>query len=244
MKSKKFFAGITALCVTLIFGFSEARAQSSDSNLEQVEITNSVGTQIYTTKNDSEVKGSPLYNKDFTDGYVIFKNGKKSEVVPINLDTHQNLIVFKQDGKMMVLSPVDINGFVIENGKSGSSDRFVVGVESKDPEITKYTPLRSMYEGENIQMYAFHKTHLIKGNTKDPFTGKVVDRYYNDTKYVLRLADGSVVETKDRVKDVIKDLPKEHHKELEKFMKKRKLKNKSQKDIAVLLAYYNDNVAG
>lgn len=201
--------------------------------LDQVQVTNSTGTQIYTTNNDKDVQGTPFYSEDWQMGKVIFNNSKFSKEVPLSYNSYTQELFFKQQEIIKVLDPKQIKGFVFT--KTGET--FKYGNSSEEFEITPSTPLRVIYDGK-VELLVLHQTVRTRGNTKDPLTGKVTDRYSKSETFLIKKTDGSFKKTRIRKKNMINDLGT-HKKELEKFTKDNRNKVKSEKDAVELLEFYD-----
>lgn len=226
------------------------QAQIEDPvDYETVPITSKSGTLIY-AEDSKEIKGSPLIKESFENGRILFEANQASEVVPINYNAYTNQIVFIKNDEVRILNLNGVRGFIFEKPADfASSDKVqeVYTLQLRDEELgfTEPTPVQVLYNQKTgLKLLAVHRINLMKGNSKDPFTGKVTDRYIGGTDYYLQTRDGEITELRRlRAKDIMNVLGKEYKKELKSFMKKNDLDGRSQKDLAKLLAYYDSNLA-
>ena len=239
---------LLALLVSLLT--THVQAQDEDPvDYQTVPITNQSGTQIY-TEDTKDVVGSPLIKESFENGRILFDSNKASEVMPINYDAYRNQVLFIKDDQVRVLNISSVRGFIFEKPDNfASSDKVqeVYTLQLRDEELgfTEPTPVQVLYNQKSgLKLLAVHRINLMKGNSKDPFTGKVTDRYIGDTEYFLQTKDGEMTELRRlRDKDIMNVLGKEYKKQLKSFMKKNDLDGRSQKDLAKLLAYYDNNLS-
>lgn len=243
---------IPLLLIILAFFSVDLIAQERQENSVGHEVpllTNRAGTHIYTT-NSTEVIGSPLLKNEFKNGRVLFKPNSQSEITPINFDLQKNQILFKKNGQTLVLDKKDIKGFFFEIPQDFTSSEEIQEVYSfqhnnKEFGFTETTPVQVLYnQNSGLQLLAVHEVKLIKGNRKDPFTGKVTDRYVSDTEYFLQTPDHNMHKLRRlRAKDIIKAIDNSKD-ELHSFIKQNDLDEKSEKDLVRLLSYYDKNIAG
>lgn len=248
MKRTIFFPFILSFLFLTLFFSTDIQAQDDPVDYQKVEITNPSGTTIY-TENNKDIKGSPLIKDSFEDGRILFTSGKATEVMPINYDSYKNEVLFIKDKKVFVLNSTGVKGFMfLPPADFSSTDKVqeVYTLQLRDEEFgfSEPTPVQVLYnEGSGVQLLALHRTNLMKGNTKDPFTGKVTNRYINSTDYFLKKKDGEVVKLRRlRDKEIINALGKKHKKHLRSFMKENDLDGRSEKDLAKLLSYYDENL--
>lgn len=227
----------------------QLQAQDDDPvEYNTVDITNRAGTTIY-AENNKDIQGNPLIKDSFENGRILFDDNKASKVVPINYDAYKNQILFIENNQIKVLNLNGVKGFVFEEPANfNSSDKvqevFTLQIRDEALGFSEKTPVQVLYnQGTGLKLLAVHRTSLMKGNSKDPYTGKVTDRYINRTNYFLQTKDGDTKELRRlRDKDIIKALGKEHRKDLRSFMKSNDLDGRSQKDLAKLLAYYDNDL--
>ncbi len=237
-------------CIYLM-NFSTANAQTNDPvDYQTIEITNSTGTQIY-TENTTDVVGSPLLKESFENGRILFTGDKASEVVPINYDAHKNQILFIKNNQIRILNIQNVRGFAFETTanfqQSGKvQEVYTLQLRNEEFGFTEKTPVQVLYNQETgLKLLGVFDVRFMKGNSKDPFTGKVIDRYIPSTTYYLQTHDGNIHKLRRlRDKFIINELPKKHRKQLKSFIKKNDLDGRSQKDLVKLLAHYDANVAG
>ena len=250
MKPLKFYLSSILLILFTVTSSPGIFAQSEDNiDYETVEITNQAGTTIY-TEDSKDVIGSPLIKESFENGRILFENNKASQVMPLNYDSYKNQVLFIKNDQVRILNTASVKGFVFEKPSNfTNSDKVqeVYTLQMRNPEFgfTEPTPIQVLYNQQSgLKLLALHKTNLMKGNSKDPFTGKVTDRYISDTEYFLQKKDGEIIELRRlRAKDIMNVLGKKYKKELRSFMKSNDLDDRSQKDLAKLLAYYDNNLS-
>lgn len=251
MKTLQLLFSFTLLFIFTALNTEGVQAQVNDPvDYETVEITNSTGTTIY-TEDSEDIQGSPLIKKSFENGRILFEGNKASKIMPLNYDSYKNQVLFIENDQIKVLNTTtnNVKGFVFETSSDfASSDdvQEVYTLQIRDDALgfTEITPVQVLYnQGNNIQLLALHSTNYFKGNSKDPFTGKVTNRYISSTDYYLQTGEDEYKKLRRlRDKDIIKALGKKHAKQLKAFMKNNDLDGRSQKDLAKLLAFYDNNL--
>ncbi len=235
--------------LTFLFAtaFTEsATAQNTDEvDYQTVQITNNAGMTIY-SEESKDIQGSPLIKESFENGRILYPDNKASEVVPLNYDAHKNQVLFIKNDQIRVLNTVGVKGFMFEKPEDfEQSDEvqevFTLQIRDDALGFEEITPVQVLYsQGKGVKLLAVHRANLMRGNTKDPFTGKVVDRYVSGVEYYLQKPNGEFEKLRRlRSKDIIRKLDRSHRKALNNFMKENDLDGKSEKDLAKLLAYYD-----
>lgn len=229
---------LNKIITVLLLSAVTISVQAQEEDLTQRNIVS--GNTIYTTNNNAYT-GSPLLKESFENGRILFTNNGVSEMVPINYDTHKNQVLFIKNNEIRVLSMGGVKGFVFEKSDESQKvqERFTLGLNIPGKKISKQAALQVLYQGE-VKLLAHHQTSLMKGNSPDPYTGKITDRYVSKTNYYIQKKNGEFVGTKLRIKNIIKDLPRKHRKELRKFAKENDLDNRSEVDIVKLLTFYDE----
>jgi hypothetical protein len=250
MKDFNLFQRLPILALFMVFATVNVQAQDDPVDYQNVEVMSPTGTTIY-AENNTDIQGSPLIKKSFENGRILFTSGKASEVMPLNYDSYKNQVLFIKNKKVMILNTTGVKGFMFTlPGNFASSDKaqevYTLLLRDKEFGFSEPTPIQVLYNGgSGVQLLAYHQTSLMKGNSKDPFTGKVTNRYINSTDYYLKKKNGKVIKLRRlRDNDIIKALGKKYKKPLKSFMKDNDLDGRSQKDLAKMLAYYDENLAG
>jgi hypothetical protein len=243
----KFYSTIfTALAVLLTtFALSEATvAQDRDLDYETVRVAD--GNTIY-TENVTDVQGNPLIKDSFENGRILYRDGKASEIYPLNYNAYQNQVLFIKDRQVMVLNLNNVKGFIFNTPPDfDQSDKvqevFSFQVKHENLDFEEPTPVQVMYNmGTGLQLIAVHKSSLMRGNSKDPYTGKTIDRYMSGVEYYLIDKDGELNELRRlRSRDIIRSFDREHQDALNDFMDDNNLDGDSQKDLVKLLTYYDN----
>ncbi|HET8865438.1 MAG TPA: hypothetical protein VFM80_07045 [Gracilimonas sp.] len=248
MKLFKISASVALLSLLTLFATNDTAAQDNDIDYETVQIA--TGTTIY-SEDVKDIQGSPLIKESFENGRILFTNGKASEVLPINYDSYKNQVLFIKDRKVMVLNTNGVKGFMFlkpENFEQSDNVQEVFSYQVRNEAFgfSEATPVQLLYnQGTGLKLINVHETSLMRGNSKDPFTGKVIDRYVSGVTHYLEKKNGEVVKLRRlRDKDIINSLDKEYRKQLKNFMKESNLDGRSQKDLAKLLTYYDNITAG
>lgn len=225
-----------SLSFLAIFFISTIGVQAQDTNLDQAQVTNPTGTLIYTTANNSETIGTPFYNEEWQKGKVIFNNGKLSKTVPLMYNSNTQVLFFQQGGSVKSLDANKFKGFKFHESGEVFHNGFVIDKF----DVTKTDPVKVIYDGKT-KLLEFYQTIKVRANSKDPLTGKMIDRFMTDKTMFYLFADGSVKKTKIKKKNMINDLGG-FKKELNDFTKKTKNKVKSEADAVKLLEYYDSLV--
>lgn len=206
------------------------------------------GTRIYTV-NLTDIEGTPFLNEEFKKGRFLFTSGKQSELVPINFDLERNLILYKKDSQTMILENVKIKGFTFEdptnsNLSSNFQEKYTFRLPHSEFNVNGLTPIQVLYDQNGaVKLFAVPRKKLVRGHKQDPFTGKVTNRYENETEYYLKTSDDEIHELRKlRAKDIIKAIGDDSKKELETFIEENDLDEKSHKDLVKLLRYYDKEI--
>lgn len=233
-----------AVMLTTLFLSEASQAQDRDVDYETVQITD--GNTIY-TENTKDVVGNPLIKDSFENGRILYRDGKASEVYPLNYDANKNQVLFIQDRQVMVLNLNNVKGFIFNTPPDfDQSDKvqevFSFQVRHEDLDFEEPTPVQVLYSrGTGLQLIAVHESSLMRGNSKDPYTGKVIDRYMSAVEYYLIDKDGELHDLRRlRSRDIIRSLDREYRGPLNDFMDDNNLDGDSQKDLAKLLTYYDN----
>lgn len=244
---------LISFILTLFLLFSiDAKAQVSPEEKEAYDLSELSylgGTRIYTV-NMTEVEGTPFLNEDFKKGRFLFTSGKQSELVPINFDLERNLILYKKDGQTLILENVKIKGFTFEippNSDLPASfqEKYTFRLPGNEFNVNGLTPIQVLYDQNGaVKLFAVPRVKLVRGHKQDPFTGKVTNRYENETEYFLKTSDDEIHELRRlRAKDIINAIGDDSKKELNRFIDENNLDDKSEKDLVRLLAYYDKEIA-
>tara|TARA_R110002096_G_scaffold329006_8_gene523105 strand:+ start:1616 stop:2320 length:705 start_codon:yes stop_codon:yes gene_type:complete len=229
---KTLFRSSTILLILpALFTVTSLKAQTA--RLDQVEVTNPTGTQIYTTNDVKEIVGTPYYNDDWEPGIVTLINGTQSKTTLLSFNTYTGEVFYKERDEIKVLNKSKMKGFTFTK----KNETFALGVVSPDFDITADMPIRVIHDGKT-KLYIKYQTTRRRGNSKDPLTGITTDRFSNLETTILKRGDGKFVKTKIKKKNIINDLG-DHKAELEAFTKKTRNKVKSGTDVALLLEYYD-----
>lgn len=239
------FIALSIFLSATAFSNMAVSQDTGDVDYQTVEIVNPAGTMIY-TEESKDIQGSPLIKDSFENGRILYPNNQASEVVPLNYDAHKNQVLFIKGNQIRVLNTVGVKGFAFEkpaNFEQTDKVQEVFTFQIRDDALgfDELTPVQVLYsQGTGVKLLAVYKTNLMRGNTKDPFTGKVTDRYASGVDYYLQKTNGEFEKLRRlRSKDIIKKLDRPHRKALNSFMKENDLDGKSEKDLAKLLAYYD-----
>lgn len=242
---------VSLFLIPLVFFSVDLKAQTQSDRKGAYNLSEQTylgGARIYTV-NTTDVDGTPLLYDEFKNGRFLFSSSEQSEVVPINYDMEQNEILFKKDGQIMVLKKSNIEGFTFELPRDFDSSEdiqevYTLKLNDEEFGFTEATPVQVLYsETGAIELFALHKVKFVRGNRQDPFTGKITNRYKNETEYFLKTADNEVRKLRRlSAKDIINAIGDDSKKELYTFIKQKNLDEKSEKDLVRLLSYYDDQI--
>ena len=210
--------------------------QAQETSLNQAQVTNPTGTLLYTTGKNTETIGTPFYNKEWQNGHVIFNNGKRSKIVPLMYNSNTQVLFFQQGDIVNTLDANKYSGFIFNE----SEEEFRNGFTIDEFDVTKTDPVKIIYDGE-VKLLAFYQTIKARANSKDPLTGKMIDRFLTDEAMFYLFPDGTVKKTKIKKKNMINDLGS-FKKELNDFTKKTNNKVKTESDAIELLKHYDSLV--
>lgn len=206
------------------------------------------GTRIYNV-NSTNIEGTPLLNEEFKNGRFHFRPDRESEIVPINYDLERNLILYKQDDQIMILNNVNVTGFSFEpsqdvNSSESIQEKYTFQVNNNEFDFVDPIPIQVLYDQNGaIKLFAIHRVKFVRGNRQDPFTGKITNRYKNNTEYFLKTPDNEMHKIRRlRAKDIINAIGDDSKKELNTFIDEHDLDEKSQMDLVKLLAYYDKQI--
>ena len=234
----------------ILFPETSVYAQDEDDfDYQTVNITNQAGTTIY-AEDKKETEGSPLIKESFENGRILFESGKASQVLPINYDSYKNQVLFIKDDRIMVLNTNGVKGFMFEkpaNFKNSDKVQEVFTFQIRDEELgfSEPTPVQVLYnQGTGLKLLALHETSLMRSNSKDPFTGKQIDRYMNSTEYYLQKHNGDIEKLRRlRAKDIMRQYSRKDRRAMKDFMDENDLDDRSQKDLAKLMTFIDNNMS-
>lgn len=243
---------VSLFLIPLVFIFVDLKAQTQSDRKGAYNLSEQTylgGARIYTV-NTTDVEGTPLLYDEFKNGRFLFSSSEQSEVVPINYDMEQNEILFKKDGQIMILQKSNIEGFTFELPRDFDSSQdiqevYTLKLNDEEFGFTEATPVQALYSQNGaVALFALHKVKFVRGNRQDPFSGKITNRYKNETEYFLKTADNEVHKLRRlRAKDIINAIGDDSKKELNRFIKQNDLDEKAEKDLVKLLAYYDNQMA-
>lgn len=240
------------LSLVLLFIFSvDLKAQEGPEKTTAYDVSREThlgGSRIYTFKN-TDVVDSPLLSDEFKNGRFLFASNNQSDIVPINYDLEQNQILYKKDGQILILENKNIKGFSFElpddfDSSENIQEVYTLELTDKEFGFAETTPVQVLYNQNGaIKLFALHTVKFVRGNRQDPFTGKITNRYKNDTEYFLETPDNKLHKLRRlKAKEIIKTIGGDSKKELNSFIKQNDLDDKSQKDLVNLLAYYDKKI--
>jgi hypothetical protein len=243
---------ISFILILLILFTIDAKAQVSPEEknaYDLSELSYLGGTRIYSV-NMTDVEGTPFLNEDFKKGRFLFTSGKQSEVVPINFDLERNLILYKKDSQTLILENVKIKGFTFEKPTNSDlpisfQEKYTFRLPDNEFNVNGLTPIQVLYDQNGaVKLFAVPKVKLVRGHKQDPFTGKVTNRYENETEYFLKTPDDEIHELRRlRAKDIINAIGDDSKKVLNRFIDENDLNEKSEEDLVRLLSYYDNEIA-
>ncbi|HLR77130.1 MAG TPA: hypothetical protein VK106_05680 [Balneolaceae bacterium] len=194
------------------------------------ELVSGQGVRVVTI---DTYEGSPYLTDDFVKGYILLKDGVRTQNILLRYNMTNNQVEFlrkdevygikgaKIDGFIIIARPFDIvfkNGF--RNNKHFDGDAL----------------LRVMYDGTN-KLLAQHKSQLMKNISSYGVAGDI-NKYVSDTDYYLITVDGKVHEIELKKDDILNLLP-HHHKELLKYVNKNNLSFSNKQNLKKILYYYD-----
>lgn len=233
------------LVILLFFPIQLLFAQKSNPNpgQNQAKITQEfIESQMNEAKkgigSNREIEGSPYYREDWNPGYFIKTNDKATSSYPMRFNINKNQLEFKFDeNTLYIASPKPIKGFVL-TPKNGPIITFKQGYDIPNSNISQNTFVQVLHDGKT-KLLLHHRNRLLKGHSKDMFTGKITDRYISESNYYLIDENGQAEQVKLREKDLLKKLAKSLKTQLKTFIDKNKLNLKSEEDVITLLAEYD-----
>ncbi len=239
----------SVLFIALSISLTTSAEAQNDDPVDYTTVEVSTTNTIY-TENSKDIQGNPLIKDSFENGRILFGDNKASKVMPINYDAYSNQILFIENKQVKILNLNGVKGFVFEKPADfNSSDKvqevFTLQIRDDALGFEEVTPVQVLYnEGTGLKLLAVHRVSLMKGNSKDPFTGKVTDRYISQTDYYLQTKDGEYNKLRRlRDKDIMRALDRKYRGDLRSFMKSNDLDGRSEKDLVKLLAHYDNNLS-
>lgn len=220
-----------ALFFIILFPFTSLVAQ--EETLDDVRLLHNPSNTLFIS-NETETKGSPLYNKEWENGTVYFASGAKSKPTQLIYNSFTKELLFKDKNEnIRKLDTSKLKGFSFDE----RNEKFVFGYTSSEYNFDEKNALRVIYDGKT-KLLVLHQTAKQSGNSKDPLTGKVVDRFLSFETFLIRHSNGDFVKTRIRKKNLLNDLGT-NKKEIESFLKKSKNKVKSENDAAKIIEFYD-----
>lgn len=196
------------------------------------DVTNS---DLFDRKEYAQYKGSPFLSENPESGYVIFKNGDKTNFEKLNLDFYKNLIITETKGKEVTL----LNKFV---------DKVYIkskGLGLRSFKITDDNEKVFFYEllvDDNVKLLKFLDVQLVIEDRQNA-TSYSGNTNVNQKRFVVKESlywtldykEFSLVpESKSELLETFKSVDT-----LESFLKENKLKPKKAEDLIEIFQYLN-----
>ncbi|MDR9419435.1 hypothetical protein [Gracilimonas sp.] len=231
------------LLITAFIISTSNHIQAQDRIVNVSEFVENATTRIYTT-GTKEVEGSPLLMDSFVPGRVILRDGKMSEIVMLNYDSHRNQLLIKNnDTDVLILDHRNIKEFVfLTSNRAGVDKRFNYSVRMPELGLEELTPVEILFQGENsgLKLFTVHKTSFSQATRPDPLTGKMVDRYISKSNTYIQKPDGTTEEiNRIRISRVIDTFNEDQRELLENYVDDNDLNNRSTEDLIKLLGYFD-----
>ncbi|MGF1670592.1 MAG: hypothetical protein ACFCU6_09100 [Balneolaceae bacterium] len=226
------------LFLILLFNVAPAiHAQDEDAvYLDSQELRDFQLTGVSRVQQKTNIKGSPFFNEEFIEGYILIRKNVRSGILPLRLNIDNNHLQYMDsDGNTFFLDSSRIKGF---NLKTSSNDeiQFKNGFESDD--FDKNTLVQVIYEGR-ITLLAHHVTTLHEGLQSYGSATKL-NEYVNSTIYYISESDNNFKKIRLRERDFRRSLDKELYNSLSLIAEKHNLKYNNDRDIAQMFRLLED----
>ncbi|MEJ7643003.1 MAG: hypothetical protein WKF87_00275 [Chryseolinea sp.] len=180
---------------------------------------------------DTPVKGTPYMQEAYVDGVIYYAS--KNLTAPIRYNAYQDLIEYKQDGKALVL---DANSKI---------QKVQLGDEAFVPQ--KYNlngksklGYFALLDSGKVMLFAKRKivfSPVQKGRALDGVGDMPAEFKRTADEFYYRIGDGELQELSN-IKSMIATFP-DKQSEVTQYAKKEKISPKKEKEVIMLVQYYN-----
>lgn len=188
---------------------------------------------------DFRVEGSPFYYENYCAADIIMASGKKYENIKVKLNVVDNQILFAgpADQELEALSAIKRIRFY--NYLSG-------GTAYDETVIISTKPVINEKGNEIYAVLVDSATKLLRRikisyTDNKPYNEAVITRTYNRTESLYLLKPGNNQEPikVQKSKSGMLELLGDKYKQIDAFIERNKMRCKTDKEIAILVAYYN-----
>lgn len=211
-----------------------ALAQKSAGDPAKIQEFAMPSSKIKSTRN-VEYRGSPYFNEDWAEGYVIFNSGSHSDTIDLKYSSYGNEVLFERNGRLLAVTPNTFSGFVLM--RDDQTVTFRKGYSSSKYKINPSQLLQVVYDG-SVKFLIHHENELDKANRPDPLSGQVVHRFRTDETAYLIDAGGQWHQV-DMEQEEILNVLESQHEVLKKYAETHDLDFENPEDIKQILAHYD-----
>lgn len=236
MRSLKLFVLLTLSVVTSTIAVAQDGNETSRNILRELwgqdrqQFT--VGNMIPSIQNEN-IKGSPFLFNDFTEGIVITRDNKQSNVMPMNFNVYDQEIVIRGERGYLAIQGDNLQGFRLIT--SDEIHEYIRGLDASDLKRDEY--VRVMVKGEMALLYKPEVT--IRGSESVASYGSTPERefIFKERYYVQR--DGEIERLRRLSRRHILRFFDDKRDLMESYAKSKELDLGEAEDVAKLIEYYN-----
>ena len=210
----------------LLFLFTQANAQQVE--FYRTELEHDGRPAKY-----KNVNGSPYLFEDWASGTAKTIDNATKKDIQIKYDEIEDILLMKGDDNKLLIFPVQVAEFIINDPKTNSLRTFRSGFIA-----TKGNTDKSFFEViADGKVRILKKNHKVISESKE-YSGAINKSVSDGIKYYLVNEDNTPVAVKLDVKSISALLPAKQS-ELTEYAKTNKLNLKNNEDVVKLISYYN-----
>ncbi|ANQ48748.2 hypothetical protein MY04_1372 [Flammeovirga sp. MY04] len=205
---------------------------STNTNLYELVDPDHLNTDLIYEGEGKNYKGTPFYDKNWNNGYVITNDGTKHENIQLKLDIYKNdLALKKEDGSIIILDKKQVDTF------GWKSEGNIVFEKRKLKKKSTY--LEVVFKGETTNVYRENIKDFIKvdAQNSNSYSSDQKDEYKLVSKKLYLEKENKLIEISSKGKEFFNCFG-EYKSTMVSFAKKNKLKTKKKEDIEQLFAHY------
>jgi hypothetical protein len=190
----------------------------------------------FSAKNAEDIEGTPFLLPDWNWGAVKFKNGRFAKDLSLRFNVYNNQLYF-QKGESQLEFVTPVHEFMI--GYKKDADSMAVVYRNGYPATEKTTPetfLELLADGQ----YQLLKHHNKQIRTYKPYNASE-RKQFADSEQLYLFADGNMIKLRKDKDAILKAIP-QHAATIEAIASEKKLKVKSEEDMARLIAALNEKL--
>lgn len=230
---RRIWSAIVSILVLIFICPQLASSQSKDITREEISEFGSFSGMV-TTKNATEVTGSPYLTEKFLKGQILINKRTPTKTLYLRFNIHKNQVEFLRNGEIMVTDPKKIYGFRVIP-KQGDPILFQKGFQIDDENVTKNSMLRVVRDGK-VKFLAHH-TSILNEDLASYGTATKKNKYQSFVDYFINTGNGTFEKTKISKKSILEILSDQKEK-LVQFAAAEDLTFENEQDLIKILDEY------